>query len=154
MIHDTLQMAPRCVQWLPHTAIAFDFIRQNAGPGLKDGRHEIDGERCFAIANSYETRDPVIFHPEAHRKYMDVQYLVAGQETIYWTPLEQVGPATQEYDAVKDIIFYQRTNRGRPFTLSQGDFAIFLPDDAHQPGCHVGAAPGRVQKVVVKVLVP
>lgn len=152
MIHDLLQRGQRYVQWMPHTAAAFEFLRQHAGPGLKDGRHEIDGDRCFALAAHNDTRDPVIFHPESHRKYMDIQYLVSGRETIVWTPLDEVGPATQEYDETKDILFYERNDRGRPFVLSQGDIAIFLPDDAHQPGCHAGP-PGQVHKVVVKVRV-
>lgn len=153
MIMDTLQRAPRCIQWLPQTAAAFDFLRQHVGGDLTAGRHEIDGDRMFAMVSRYETRDPAIFHPEAHRRYLDVQYLVSGRETIYWSPLDEVGEPTQDYDDVKDIIFYRRNDRGRPIELSGGHFAVFLPEDAHQPGCHVGGAATEVHKIVVKVRV-
>lgn len=152
MILDTLDRHARYSAWMPWLAPAFEFLQRTAGPSLAPGRYEIDGERMFAIAAQYQTRGYDEAEPEAHRKYLDVQYLVSGRETIYWTPLGEAGAVSQPYDAERDLVFFARNDRARPFELAAGHFAIFFPDDAHQPNSHVGA-PAAVHKVVVKVRV-
>ncbi|MBL9124537.1 MAG: YhcH/YjgK/YiaL family protein [Planctomycetaceae bacterium] len=152
MILDSLARHTRYTAWLPSLAEAFEFLLARANAELAPGRYEIAGERMFALVAQYETRDFASAEPEAHQKYLDVQYLIAGRETIYWTPREETGPVTQPYDAERDICFFARNERGRPFELAAGHFAIFLPEDAHEPNCHCGP-PGRVHKAVVKVRV-
>ena len=150
MILDTLAQHARYTAWMPSLADAFDFLLTRANAQLSPGKYDIDGERMFALAAQYDTRDFESAEPEAHRKYLDVQYLVAGREIIYWTPLGEVGPVTKPYDAERDILFFARNAVGRPIELAAGHFAIFLPEDAHEPNCHAGPQ-GRVHKVVVKV---
>lgn len=150
MILDTLAQHARYVDWMPSLGPAFEFLISRASSGLAPGRYEIDGDRMFALVAQYETRDFDSAEPEAHRKYLDVQYLVSGRETVYWTPLGETGAVTSPYDAERDIAFFARNERGRPVELSTGHFAIFFPEDAHEPNCHAGSA-GRVHKVVVKV---
>lgn len=152
MILDTLNQQARWTDWLPSLGPAFEFLRARANESLAPGRYELDGDRMFALAAQYETRGFDDAEPEAHRKYLDVQYLVAGRETIFWTPLDEAGAVTVPYDADRDILFFARNDRGRPFELAAGHFAIFLPTDVHEPNCHCGP-PGRVHKVVVKVRV-
>ena len=152
MILDSLARHARYTDWMPSLEQAFKFLLARANADLSPGKYEIDGERMFAIVAPYDTRDFDSAEPEAHRKYLDVQYLVSGRETIYWTPLEEVGPVTKPYDADRDILFFARNEVGRPIELAAGHFAIFLPEDAHEPNCHSGP-PGRVHKVVVKVRV-
>ena len=87
---------------------------------------------------------------EAHRRYIDLQYLVEGRETIYWRPVERldsggglrIGP---------DIVFF-RDAAGSALLLEPGLFVVFYPDDAHKPGCHTDV-PEQVRKIVVKILV-
>jgi len=152
MIMASLTQHEHYAKMYPSLATAFRFLMDHARMSLPDGRHEIDSDRAFALCSSYQTRDPGTFEPEAHRKYLDVQYLISGQETILWTPLDETGPEVAPYDANKDITFYQRNARSRPIELGAGHFAIFFPLDAHQPGCHVDG-PGAVKKVVVKIAV-
>jgi len=153
MIHDTLDQHGRYESIVPAFKQAFQFLKTKAHPSLAEGQIELDGERLFAKIAKYTTRDFEIAQPEAHRRYIDIQYLVSGREIIYWTPLAETAPPVVEYDAEKDLIFYGHNSRARPFELHTGDFAIFFPSDAHQPNCHLGAA-GPVHKVVIKVQVP
>lgn len=152
MILDTLGRHARYTTWMPSLAPAFAFLRQCATPSLAPGRYDIEGDNIYAIVARYPTRDFHSAQPEAHRRYLDVQYLIAGRETIYWTPLEEAAAPATEYDYDRDIIFFARGGGERPFELAAGDFVIFLPDDVHEPNCHAGT-PGQVHKVVVKVRV-
>lgn len=153
MILDSLAEAARYEAWMPWLAPAFEFLRTRATADLAPGRHEIDGERMFASVAKYQTRDYESAEPEAHRKYVDVQYLISGGETIYWTPLAEVGPVSVPYIDERDLMFFSRTDRADAFELKAGRFAIFFPSDAHEPNCHLGA-PGDVHKAVVKVRLP
>jgi YhcH/YjgK/YiaL family protein len=111
------------------------------------GTIELDGERLFAMVNHYTTREASQCRFEAHRRYVDLQFLVAGTEQIEVADirsLESVVP----YDPASDVAFFQGS--GDRFVLTPGRFAIFFPHDAHRPGIAV-AEPGAVQKVVIKV---
>ena len=109
---------------------------------------EIDGERVFALFQSYETK-PENDRPEAHRKYIDIQYLIEGEELIGVAPLtsmERVAEAAPE----RDIWFYEGETAKLP--LGGGRFAILFPQDAHAP-CIAAGECRPVRKVVVKVAV-
>lgn len=87
--------------------------------------------------------------PEAHRKYIDIQYLIEGEELIGVAPLasmERVAEAAPE----RDIWFYEGETAKLP--LSGGRFAILFPQDAHAP-CIAAGECRPVRKVVVKVAV-
>jgi YhcH/YjgK/YiaL family protein len=150
MILDALARHARYSAWLPGFQGAFRFLIERAKPALTDGRYEIDGERMFALVAHYETRDFDSALPESHRRYIDVQYLVSGRETIFWTPQEDAASIAKPYDAERDIVFYSRNSLARPFELAAGQFAVFFPEDVHEPNCHCGP-PGPVHKVVVKI---
>jgi biofilm protein TabA len=151
MILDSLSQMDRYSRWMPSLKAGFGFIAAQARASLAEGRHEIDGQRAYALVARYETRDYESAEPEAHRRYLDIQYLISGSETIYWTPLDEAGAVTMPYDSERDLIFFARNARAKPIELAAGHFTIFFPDDAHEPNCHVGP-PGPVHKVVVKIL--
>lgn len=87
---------------------------------------------------------------EAHRRYIDVQYIVRGCERMGCTFLRDDVPVHQPYDAQKDIIFFD--THGDLVTVPAGSFTIFMPHDIHAPSLvpAVGDPEAEVCKVVVK----
>jgi YhcH/YjgK/YiaL family protein len=85
-----------------------------------------------------------------HRRDIDVQYILSGQEVIHWAPTEELLPAG-EYSEENDTMFFEAEGRAR-LHLTPGTFALFYPEDAHKPNC-ARDEPERVRKVVVKVQV-
>ena len=87
----------------PALAMASAYLKQAAGRSLPDGRVDIDGEDVYALVQSYETLagEPRF---EAHRRYIDIQYVVSGAEIIGWAPLAAL-VVTDGYDRAKDIAF-------------------------------------------------
>jgi biofilm protein TabA len=131
----------------------FDFLAQVQGQTLPDGRVEIEGQKVFALVQSYNSKprsDVIRF--EAHRKYIDIQYVVDGEEYEGWTSLPQMN-MTDAYNAEKDIM--RGTVPVDDLTLVRlkaGQLAIFYPADAHVPGLAIGE-PTPVKKIVVKVAI-
>src|SRR5919108_761867 len=133
----------------PRVRQALEYLRTTDVQALQIGRHEIDGDRLFALVQEYTTRPASECVWEAHRKYIDVQFVVRGVERIGHAPLAKMVERTP-YDPERDVAFFER---GESFvTLNAGTFAIFGPDDVHSP-CGSAGEPTKVRKIVVKASV-
>ncbi len=146
MILATIEQAYRYINCRAGLSRGFEFLQNTQLDELPDGKLEIDGGRLFAIVahDQGRGRDGAIL--EAHRKYIDIQYVVSGNELIGWQPLPTCKTVKQAYNAETDLAFFL----DRPsswFELAPRSFAVFFPEDAHAPL----AAQGPVHKVVVKV---
>ena len=151
MIQDTLDNSARYEVLCPSFAKAFAFLRTVDGTQSL-GRHEIDGDQVFALVERYHTKPLENGLFEAHRKYIDVQFLYSGRETILWTPLALMQEETRSYDAVKDIAKWKLVPDYTPLHLSAGHMVVLYPQDAHAPTLEWGQSE-QVFKVVVKVAV-
>ncbi|OGR68028.1 MAG: hypothetical protein A2081_02685 [Elusimicrobia bacterium GWC2_61_19] len=152
MIASDLETVGRQAVPSPGIEKALAFLRRPDVRALPDGKYEIDGERVFAIVQRYETAAPARPRYEAHRKYIDLQFIAAGAEVIGWAPLGLLA-VTEPYDAAKDICFGAvPAGKDAAVRLGAGQLAVLYPEDAHAPRLAAGA-PGPVTKIVVKVLV-
>ena len=149
MILDSLSLCRRYATLNPRFTRAFEFLRQ-LGPDVATGRHEIEGDAIYALVQQYQTRPATGMQLEAHRRYVDIQYLVQGREAIHWAPLASLTQVAMPYDATKDAGLFLPSADVIPVPVQAGQFAIFFPDDAHAPCCTWGE-PADVLKVVVKV---
>ncbi len=131
---------------------AIEFLRLRGLHDLPDGKVEIEGNNIFAIIQRYETYEAVVPTFEYHRKYIDIQYLVSGEEIIGWAPVERM-TVTTPYDAEKDVAFgTMAAGKWTPVLLQPGQAAVFWPEDGHAPRL-AAAAPSAVMKIVIKIAV-
>ena len=129
--------------------VAFDFLL-SLKPDAEEKRYTLQGDLIYAAIESYETQPAAVKRPEAHRKYVDIQVLLAGVEQIAWWPIEGLAVA-EPYVADRDIMFFEQPGTpGTMLDLAPGGFAVFFPHDAHMPGLQI-ADPCYVKKVVVKI---
>ncbi|MBI5094522.1 MAG: YhcH/YjgK/YiaL family protein [Candidatus Hydrogenedentes bacterium] len=125
---------------------AFEYL-QHFDVKSPDGTYHIDGDNVFCMVQSYETT-PLEGHEfEAHQDYADIQYLVSGQESIFWAPTPQL-TVTKPYKP--DIAFYSLIPAPTELVLAPGQFCVLFPQDAHVP-CVMHTAPSTVRKAVIKV---
>jgi len=110
------------------------------------GRHDIGGGR-FAIVQDYQTAPREEKRWEAHRKYIDVQYVASGAELMGYAGME-AARVVEDYDESKDVMFL--AGDGSFVMARTGTFVILFPHDAHMPGVAVDG-PEAVRKVVVKI---
>ena len=116
------------------------------------GKVELDGDKVFLLRNAYTTNDPAEAIFEAHRAYIDVMYMVEGEETIYVKPTSQLSKITKEYDPAGDALLADLDADATPVRLTAGSFIVLMPQDAHAPACWVDEAKD-VKKIIGKVRV-
>ena len=148
MILDILENRGRYRGVSPELDRALEHLASTDFSALEDGKHPIEGDELFALVSTYETEPETARSFEAHRRYIDIQYILSGREIIYWAALQELAPK-DEYSDEKDIVFLSGAERAR-LQLSPGSFAVFYPQDAHKPNC-TWESPQQVRKVVVKV---
>ncbi len=148
MIIDTLSNATLYSGLSSRIQQAFAYLQQTDLENAETGKYEIDGTNVFALVQEYESKPMAEGKWEAHRRYIDVQYIVRGNEQIGYVHISHLTPG--DYDADRD--FLPLTGEGEYLTLFAGDFMLLFPDDGHMPGLVVGGS-GPVKKVVVKVAV-
>ena len=86
---------------------------------------------------------------EAHREYLDIQYIVKGSETMGWAPVDTLA-LDGEFNTVKDKGMY--AGHCDFMNIAQGYCYVVYPEDAHMPGCHLDT-PSEYCKLVIKLKV-
>lgn len=125
----------------------FEYLNNTDWESIKDGKYEIDGENLYVNIQTYKTKSEADF--EAHRKYVDIQYIISGKENIGVVDYLAC-TTTVPYDEAKDIEFLRGS--GRYITLNKGEFLVLYPEDAHKPSISINPEkPTNVRKAVVKV---
>ena len=128
---------------------AFAVLAERDLATKSDGRYGVDGDDVYYIVQHYTTKPVDQGRFESHRKYIDIQVLLAGQELLAYSPtagLEIVEPYSEE----KDIMFYRVGTIIAQTRLEPGLFCLPYPHDAHMPSCQI-TCPAPVHKVVFKI---
>lgn len=152
MIFSDLSHIREQIRMTPHFEQAFQFLGRPDLAALPDGRAAIDGDNVYAEVQSYATKPQSAAKYEAHRRYIDVQFVVSGEEFIGCAPIEKLNlttPYHQEHDYLLGDVAAGDATLVR---LQAGQFAVLYPSDAHAPRLAIDA-PTQVKKIVVKVSV-
>lgn len=150
MIISQLRQAPRYYGAHPRIQAACEFLMRedlNRAPGA----YEIDGKNIVALFQEYETQAPDVAPWETHDYHMDIQYLVAGDENVGYAKRENVTP-TQPYNSKDDYDLIVPPTATNYITLHDDYFAVFFPEDAHQPRVLCGKSMA-VKKICIKILI-
>lgn len=147
MIFDTLENVNN-YQGLGRVYTALQFLADTDFSKVESGRYELQGDDIFYMVQRYET-DPDKTISEAHKKYIDIQFMVDGEEIIGVAPISCEKTET-EAKPENDVWFYEC--KTEPLTLIKNSFMVLYPNDLHCPGVAVDN-PLSCLKVVVKVKV-
>ena len=149
MIIDRIQSSDNYASCHPLFDKAFDFLKEAVINGLNLDRYDLEGDRLFALIQKYETREASECLPEAHKEYIDIQYILKGEEIIGVSHRQDL-PVEVPYNPDSDILFYKNIPDS-PILLKEGDFTVFFPGESHKPGCHPSGVPEEVTKIVLKI---
>jgi biofilm protein TabA len=128
---------------------AFAFLKNNDLQNLAVGKYPIDGDNVFASVTEDATKDLDKTKWESHRKYIDLQYVIAGDENI---GVASITKATViiPYDETRDAANY--TAEGKIYKAVPGTFFILFPGDVHRASITTGG--NKVdKKIVIKIRV-
>jgi biofilm protein TabA len=148
MISDRLENADQYANLHPAFKKAFAFLRRDSLKNLPAGRHDIDGDRIYCMISGGPAKKRTEARLEAHRKYIDIQYVIEGADEMGWKPTASCGIPDGDYDGTKDVVFFKDKPR-KWIKVPEGSFAIFYPRDAHAPM----TGQGEIHKAVIKVAV-
>jgi YhcH/YjgK/YiaL family protein len=147
MIIDTIKNAPKYISLHPLFAKAFDYINATDLTNQEDGKFEIaEGLKAIFSNAPGKTREGSVSKFECHNHHIDIQLCIHGKETIGWKPREQCNAENGAFNAEKDVQLYHE-EPDTYFELTDGQFAIFFPEDVHAPMIGEGA----IKKLVIKV---
>lgn len=134
---------------------ALDFLldanNKNVFSEVKPGQNktvEIEGRKIYAIFQEYETKWPNDVKIEAHKKYIDIQYIESGNERMFLSSYNHI-KEENTYNQEKDVLF-PKVDFYWQIILKEGTAAIFYPEDLHGPCCSLDK-PAYVKKIVIKV---
>ena len=150
MIFDTLKNCRKYYEVNDKFEKAFDFINKATKENLPVGKYELEGCELYASVQEYTTKAEEECRFEGHRKYIDIQYIVSGIETIEVIDISKASSQT-EYNEEKDLEFYENNSKATKGVIESGEYGIFFPHDIHRPGMAFNGVQGSVKKIVVKI---
>ncbi|MBD0349801.1 MAG: YhcH/YjgK/YiaL family protein [Flavisolibacter sp.] len=148
--HASIDKVEFAKQYHAHPAwwdAAFSFLQTTDLAQIKPGKYFIEGDNVYATVTEGPARKEDTTLWESHHNYIDIHYVVQGQEKIGVAPVSSA-KVVKEYDPARDIVFY--TAKGAYYKADPGTFFIFFPKDAHRPNLQLNGN-DLVKKVVVKV---
>lgn len=128
---------------------AYKFVKETDFRTIPTGKYDLDKSGTYATISDYVTKDADTAFFEAHRKYVDIQYVPVGQEYIGITSLSEIDSVKLEYDIEKDIMFFAKADKARRLA-DKRNFLVFFPSDGHMP-CLKVEKNDTVRKVVIKI---
>ncbi len=148
MVYDYLANAEKYEGLSAGIAAGFAVLQDRDLTVLEPGDYPIFGEDIILKIQSYNTKPVAQARLEAHRRYIDIQYIVSGEEKIAVGALEQAGE-TLEARPENDIWFYAGSVDDA-LTVKAGQFMVLFPDETHATGIAVSESI-PVRKALVKV---
>ncbi|CQR71891.1 Toxin-antitoxin biofilm protein TabA [Sporomusa ovata DSM 2662] len=127
-----------------------EYLAKTDLAALPKGKYEIEGKGIYVAINEYETQPREVRRAEAHVDYLDIQYIISGQETVAYSLLTANNEVLADELAANDVIFYKTVQQETDLAMTEGMYAIFFPWDVHRPNCILNKA-ATVKKAVVKI---
>lgn len=153
MIKDNLEHLAYYNYLNPDIKKGLKYVRDTNFDELENGRHEIEEGKIYANIQEYDTKPLDECKYEAHRQYVDIQFMIRGEEKMGTGNVDVFDEITQ-YDEEKDVIFLDlksgKEDQVRMLHVREREFAVFYPQDAHMPCIEVDS-PNSVRKVIVKI---
>ncbi|WP_315708584.1 YhcH/YjgK/YiaL family protein [Brenneria uluponensis] len=126
------------------------FLRTTNFQILPTGRVDIDGDKLYAQIIDLTTQPKEQNFPEVHRRYLDIHFLVSGEEAMGYAPDSGENTIAESLLEERDIIFYRPMENESLLVMQPGNYAIFFPQDVHRPAC-IYRQEQEIRKVVVKI---
>lgn len=136
----------------PYFEKAFAALAELEKEEFVKGRHEVDGSNIYINALEYDTKNIEDAKMEAHRAYIDVMWMVSGEEIIGVVPSDELTEITKEYDPKGDAFLAKLPAAYTPVRMKPNSVCILFPEDGHAP-CMDADKKDHVRKLIAKVRV-
>lgn len=144
MIIDVLTNSEKYVSLHKDFKLVFDYLKTHDLSKTECGRHELRGSEVFFNLQEYETKPSQKL--EAHKKYIDIQVVISGEEFMGYTNINNT-TVEEAYNNEKDVMFL--SGDVDKLKADNKTFLIFYPEDAHMPALGDNK---KVKKAIFKIL--
>lgn len=111
------------------------------------GKVGVEGNKLFYLVQEYSTSEPSEVKLEAHKRYIDLQLIIEGNEIMEFANKYDLDELTS-YDEENDIQFFKgNCNR---IHAKENYFAVYFPHDGHRAGI-ASESSIMVKKIVFKI---
>ena len=140
---------PNYLNMDPRLTAALSMIADGAVENDSIGK-TIDSDLMYHMVQCYDSKPFEQTKWESHKKYIDIQFMVKGEELVGIAPIECEKTETEAIPQ-NDVWFYEC--KTEPITLIENSFMVLYPNDLHCPGVATNGKALNCRKVVVKVKV-
>jgi len=124
------------------------YILENQADLFKAGKFEIENDSFFGIGLEYDTKLSNECVWEAHRKYLDVHYVLAGSEIVEVGHIDNA-EVKGGYNEEHDYQFFE-TKQSVRIILNPGDLLLLTPEDVHKTSISL-VGEDSIKKIVYKI---
>lgn len=149
MIFSSIYAKEDCSKYPKAIQKAIQYLKDNDFNKMETGVYEIEGKQIYAQVFDAIPKALEEARPEVHEKYIDVQYIASGKESIGFC-IDQGNFEVDERIDERDLIFYKHVENESYITAIPGSYSVFFPSDVHRPSIQLEDCT-LVRKVVVKV---
>jgi len=146
MILDILENSDRYTSLHKGFLKAFEFLKRTDLKELPIGTYEIDSNLIYAMISIEQGRSIEKAKLETHERYIDIQFVISGIDTMGWKAKKSCTNASDDYNQNNDVQFFEDSPSSFVATRSNS-FTIFFPEDAHMPLI----SDEEIHKVVIKI---
>lgn len=147
MIIDTIENAQNYISLNKNFKTVFDYLKTHDLLKMECGSYDLDEKNLFFNLQEGETKPTQKL--EAHKKYIDIQIVIRGEEYMGYTNIKDT-TVTEEYNEEKDVVFLN--GEVDKVKATNKHFVVFYPQDAHMPSLSV-KEPQIVKKAIFKILI-
>ena len=123
------------IQGNPYFSKALEIITKTDFSRLDDGTFNLESDDFFYLLLTYKTKNNIDeTKAESHKKYIDLQYVIYGEELLGYSSLSNPEPSNSDYNAEKDISFHNVVSNENFLILKKDMFAVLFPDEIHRSG--------------------
>lgn len=129
---------------------ALDYLKKTDLKALAAGSYQLEGDKMYVNIDCVDTRTWHDTKAESHKQYIDVQFMIDGEENqAFFVNHGDVEPV--EFYPERDLYFYSNeTDDEGEIQLTPGNYTVFFPCDVHRPLIAVNE-PRPIKKAVVKI---
>ncbi|WP_192456518.1 YhcH/YjgK/YiaL family protein [Musicola keenii] len=129
---------------------AIHYISTTDFTTMETGKYDIIPGKMFCLLQEFTTEPVENRLAESHFQFVDIQYLLQGEETIGVARGSRNNTIIDDKKETNDIVFYRDIQNESLITLIPGMFAVFFPEDLHRPCCQC-REPSFIRKAVIKI---
>ena len=136
----------------PYFKTAFAALEKMQTEPFVKGKHPVDGDNVWIIALEYDTHPLADAKMEDHSNYIDVMWMLSGDEKIGVCNVKEMTDVIMPYDANEDAFLSTMVPDCTYARMKPNSVLFLYPEDGHAPGLDVEGK-ATVRKLIAKVKV-